>query len=327
MGLLVDGQWHDQWYDTSASKGRFIRTEAQYRHWITADGSPGISGQGGFKAEPGRYHLYVSLACPWAHRTLIVRALKGLNDMISVDVVHPLMLDNGWTFDNDFTAATGDSLFGHDFMHQIYTQNDANYSGRVTVPVLWDKEQACIVSNESSEIIRMLNSAFNEIGAHEIDLCPTTLAGEIDMINKLIYEPINNGVYKAGFATTQEAYNEAVTSLFEQLDMIERRLTPQRYLVGKNITEADIRLFTTLIRFDPVYVQHFKCDRKRISEYPALSNYLRDIYQHAGVSETCDLEHIRHHYYRSHPTINPHGIISIGPEFDLNAAHHRESLS
>jgi len=246
--------------------------------------------------------------------------------MISVDVVHPLMLEHGWTFDPNFPAATGDTLSGCDFMHQIYTQNDSNYTGRVTVPVLWDKKQGCIVSNESSEIIRMLNTAFNNLGANEIDLCPTTLAGEIDLINQLIYEPINHGVYKAGFATTHEAYTEAVSNLFSQLDMIERRLANQRYLVGKQMTEADIRLFTTLIRFDPVYVQHFKCDRQRIAEYPALSNYMRDIYQHPGIAETCDLDHIRHHYYRSHPTINPHGIISIGPEFDLTAPHGREHL-
>ena len=326
MGLLVDGVWHDQWYDTKTSGGKFIRTTAQYRNWITADGSAGPSGVGGFKAEPGRYHLYVSLACPWAHRTLIVRALKGLESMISVDSVHPLMLEHGWTFETDFPAATGDSLFGSDYMHQIYTRNEANYSGRVTVPVLWDKQQNCIVSNESSEIIRMLNSAFNDQGAKDIDLCPETLRSQIDAVNELIYEPINNGVYKAGFATTQEAYNEAVTTLFDQLDLIEKRLSEQRYLVGKQLTEADIRLFTTLIRFDPVYVQHFKCDKKRIADYPDLSNFMRDIYQTPGVAATCNLDHIRHHYHRSHPTINPYGIISIGPEFNLEAPHGREGL-
>lgn len=326
MGLLIDGEWHDQWYDTQSSNGKFIRTEAQYRNWVTSDGSAGPTGVAGFKAEPGRYHLYVSLACPWAHRTLIVRALKGLQQQISYDVVHPLMLESGWTFDSDFPAATGDRINQKQFMHQIYTQCDPGYTGRVTVPVLWDKLNQTIVSNESSEIIRMLNSGFNEIGANELDLCPESLQVEIDQWNEFIYEPINNGVYKAGFATTQEAYDDAVVTLFDQLDRLEEALTTRRFLVGDQLTETDIRLFTTLIRFDPVYVQHFKCDRKRIAEYPALSNYLRDIYQQPGVADTCDLDHIRHHYYRSHPTINPHGIISYGPEFDLMAPHGRENL-
>lgn len=326
MGLLIDGQWHDQWYDTKSSNGKFVRTEAQYRHWITRDGSAGPTGDAGFRAEPGRYHLYVSLACPWAHRTLIVRALKGLQDQISFDVVHPLMLKHGWTFDSDFSAATGDRVNQKQFMHQIYTLCESDYTGRVTVPVLWDKQNQTIVSNESSEIIRMLNTGFNEIGATDLDLCPQSLQSEIDHWNQFIYEPVNNGVYKAGFATTQAAYDEAVVNLFEHLDRLEERLTSRRYLVGEQLTETDIRLFTTLIRFDPVYVQHFKCDRRRIAEYPALANYLRDIYQLPGVAETCDLDHIRHHYYRSHPTINPHGIISYGPEFDLMAPHGRESL-
>ena len=326
MGLLIDGQWHDQWYDTKSSNGEFVRTEAQYRHWITRDGSAGPTGDAGFRAEPGRYHLYVSLACPWAHRTLIVRALKGLQDQISFDVVHPLMLEHGWTFDSDFSAATGDRVNQKQFMHQIYTLCESDYTGRVTVPVLWDKQNQTIVSNESSEIIRMLNTGFNEIGATDLDLCPQSLHSEIDHWNQFIYEPVNNGVYKAGFATTQAAYDEAVVNLFEHLDRLEERLTSRRYLVGEQLTETDIRLFTTLIRFDPVYVQHFKCDRRRIAEYPALANYLRDIYQLPGVAETCDLDHIRHHYYRSHPTINPHGIISFGPEFDLMAPHGRESL-
>ena len=326
MGLLIDGQWHDQWYDTKSSNGKFVRTEAQYRHWITRDGSAGPTGDAGFRAEPGRYHLYVSLACPWAHRTLIVRALKGLQDQISFDVVHPLMLEHGWTFDSDFSAATGDRVNQKQFMHQIYTLCESDYTGRVTVPVLWDKQNQTIVSNESSEIIRMLNTGFNEIGATDLDLCTQSLQSEIDHWNQFIYEPVNNGVYKAGFATTQAAYDEAVVNLFEHLDRLEERLTSRRYLVGEQLTETDIRLFTTLIRFDPVYVQHFKCDRRRIAEYPALANYLRDIYQLPGVAETCDLDHIRHHYYRSHPTINPHGIISYGPEFDLMAPHGRENL-
>ena len=326
MGLLIDGQWHDQWYDTKSSNGKFVRTEAQYRHWITRDGSAGPTGDAGFRAEPGRYHLYVSLACPWAHRTLIVRALKGLQDQISFDVVHPLMLEHGWAFDSDFSAATGDRVNQKQFMHQIYTLCESDYTGRVTVPVLWDKQNQTIVSNESSEIIRMLNTGFNEIGATDLDLCPQSLQSEIDHWNQFIYEPVNNGVYKAGFATTQAAYDEAVVNLFEHLDRLEERLTSRRYLVGEQLTDTDIRLFTTLIRFDPVYVQHFKCDRRRIAEYPALANYLRDIYQLPGVAETCDLDHIRHHYYRSHPTINPHGIISYGPEFDLMAQHGRENL-
>lgn len=326
MGLLIDGQWHDQWYDTKSSNGRFIRTEAQYRHWITADGGAGQSGEAGFKAETGRYHIYVSLACPWAHRTLIVRALKGLQEHISFDVVHPLMLEQGWTFDSDFQAATGDRVNHKQFMHQIYTLCDPDYTGRVTVPVVWDKQKQTIVSNESSEIIRMLNSGFDEIGAKDLDLYPESFRSEIDQWNEFIYEPVNNGVYKSGFATTQAAYDEAVVNLFEHLDKLEERLTTRRYLVGSQLTEADVRLFTTLIRFDPVYVQHFKCDLKRIADYPALSNYLRDIYQLPGVAETCDLDHIRHHYYRSHPTINPHGIISYGPDFDVMAPHGRESL-
>jgi putative glutathione S-transferase len=236
------------------------------------------------------------------------------------------MLEHGWTFDSDFPAATGDRVNQKQFMHQIYTLCESDYTGRVTVPVLWDKQNQTIVSNESSEIIRMLNTGFNEIGATDLDLCPQSLQSEIDHWNQFIYEPVNNGVYKAGFATTQAAYDEAVVNLFEHLDRLEERLTSRRYLVGEQLTDTDIRLFTTLIRFDPVYVQHFKCDRRRIAEYPALANYLRDIYQLPGVAETCDLDHIRHHYYRSHPTINPHGIISYGPEFDLMAPHGRESL-
>ena len=324
MGLLVDGQWHDKWYDTDKSKGKFIRSTSQFRNWVTADGSAGPSGEAGFEAESGRYHLYVSLACPWAHRTLILRALKGLEDKISVDVVHPVMLEHGWTFDTDFPAATGDSQFALSYLHQVYTSVDPDYSGRVTVPVLWDKKQKTIVSNESSEIIRMFNSAFDQIGANTNDYYPEPLQREIDEINDWIYESVNNGVYKAGFATTQDAYNEAVTVLFDRLDEIEARLSGQRFLVGDQLTEADIRLFTTLIRFDPVYVQHFKCDRNRIADFPALSNYLRDIYQTPGVAETVDMAHIRHHYHCSHPTINPHGIISIGPQFDLTAAHGRD---
>jgi putative glutathione S-transferase len=326
MGLLVDGVWHDKWYDTSKSQGKFERSIAQFRNWITADGSAGPSGDAGFKAEPGRYHLYVSFACPWAHRTLIMRKLKGLEQMIDVSVVHPLMLNHGWTFATDFDGATGDQLFDYEYYYQIYTRADANYSGRVTVPVVWDKQQDKLVSNESSEIIRMFNSAFDGVGASEGDYYPESLRSEIDRVNDWIYEALNNGVYKAGFATSQEAYDEAVEGVFERLDDLEELLSKQRYLCGDQFTEADIRLFPTLLRFDPVYVQHFKCDRKRIAEYPALSGYLREIYQMPGIRETTNLTHNRHHYYRSHPTINPNGIISTGPQFDLNTSHRRHHL-
>lgn len=326
MGLLIDGQWHDKWYDTSKSQGKFERSIAQFRNWITPDGAPGPTGEGGFKAEPGRYHLYVSYACPWAHRTLIMRKLKGLEDMISVSVVHPLMLDKGWTFATDFEGATGDQLFDYDYFYQIYTRADPQYSGRVTVPVIWDKQQNKLVSNESSEIIRMLNSAFDHLGARPDNFCPDHLSDEIEQVNNWIYESLNNGVYKSGFATSQTAYDEAVEGVFERLNDLEKLLTHQRYLVGPNLTEADIRLYPTLLRFDPVYVQHFKCDRKRIADYPALSNYLRDIYQIPGMRDTSNLMHNRHHYYRSHPTINPYGIVSTGPQFDLDAPHGRQLL-
>ncbi|MGJ8513899.1 glutathione S-transferase family protein [Carnimonas bestiolae] len=326
MGMLVDGVWHDVWYDTKSSGGRFERSTSQFRHWLTADGSAGPSGEGGFAAEKGRYHLYVSLACPWAHRTLIVRQLKGLEDFISVSVVHPLMLENGWTFDSDFHNATGDTLYGNDYLYQIYLKADPHYSGRVTVPVLWDKQRETIVSNESSEIIRMFNTAFDELGATPGHFYPDALRTQIDELNGWIYPTLNNGVYRSGFATSQEAYDEAVVQVFDTLDALEARLSQQRFLTGDQLTEADIRLWTTLVRFDPVYVTHFKCDRKRISDYPNLFGYLRDIYQHEGVSKTVDIDHIRHHYYRSHKTFNPTGVISIGPDEDLSAPHGREAL-
>lgn len=326
MGLLIDGRWHDQWYDTQRNKGAFKRESSQFRHWVTADGSAGPSGDAGFKAEPGRYHLYVSLACPWAHRTLIMLELKGLTQMISVDVVHPLMAEQGWTFAQDFKAATGDSLYGYDNLHQIYTAAKADYTGRVTVPVLWDKHTKQIVNNESAEIIRMLNSAFDGVGARLGDYYPQALREEIDSVNDWLYTRINNGVYRAGFATTQSAYSEAVKEVFETLDQLEQRLSKQRFLVGDQLTEADIRLFTTLVRFDPVYVVHFKCDRKRIADYPALSAYLRDIYQTGNIAATVNLEHIRHHYFVSHRQINPTGIIPVGSDFDLKAAHQQEQL-
>ncbi len=325
MGLLVDGVWQDAWYDTKSTGGRFERSAAAFRNWLTADGAPGPSGEGGFAAQKDRYHLYVSLACPWAHRTLIMRKLKGLEALIPVSVVHPLMLENGWTFGSDFPGATGDALYHHDFLWQLYTQAMPDYSGRVTVPVLWDKERNTIVSNESAEIIRMFNSAFDAHGARAGDYYPQALRPKIDELNEWIYNTVNNGVYKAGFATSQQAYDEAVESVFHSLARLEELLDRHRYLTGNSLTEADIRLWTTLVRFDPVYVTHFKCDRYRISDYPNLYGFLRDIYQLPGIAETVNIDHIRNHYYRSHKTINPTGIISTGPHQDLDAPHGRDA--
>lgn len=322
MGLLVDGKWHDKWYSTAETGGRFVRSESRFRNWVTRDGSAGPSGEAGFKAEPGRYHLYVSYACPWAHRTLIFRALKKLGDAISVSVVHHFMGADGWTFLAD-DGATGDTLYGLDFLHQIYTKADPEYSGRVTVPVLWDRQRQTIVSNESSEIIRMLNSAFDEWADASLDFYPEPLRAEIDGINAIIYPAVNNGVYRAGFATAQAAYEEAFRELFATLDMLEERLGGQRYLVGDRLTEADWRLFTTLVRFDPVYVGHFKCNLRRIADYPNLSNYLRDLYQVPGVAETVNMRHIKAHYYGSHLNINPTGIVPVGPELAYSAPHDR----
>lgn len=324
MGLLVDGTWHDTWYDTSGD-GRFKREDARRRNWITRDGEPGPSGVGGFKAEAGRYHLYVSLACPWAHRTLIVRRLKGLESMIGVSVVSWLMRENGWTFDRA-QGSTGDVLHGLDFLHQLYTREDPTYSGRVTVPVLWDTQQQRIVSNESSEIIRMFNSAFDELTGNTLDLYPAPLRADIDAWNERIYPAVNNGVYRAGFATTQTAYEEAATTLFGALDALEARLAESRYLAGQHLSEADWRLFTTLIRFDAVYHGHFKCNLKRLADYPNLSGWLRELYQWRGIAETVDFTHIKGHYYASHRTINPTGIIPLGPELDLLSAHARDHL-
>jgi putative glutathione S-transferase len=325
MGRLVEGKWQDVWYDTASTKGHFKRSESQFRNWVTADGSAGPSGKSGFKAEAGRYHLYVSYACPWAHRTLIFRKLKKLEDLISVSVVDYLMLENGWEFKQP-EGATGDTLFGFDYLYQVYLKADPTYSGRVTVPVLWDKQQNTIVSNESAEIIRMMNSAFDGLTGSDLDFYPEDLRAEIDDLNAIVYDRVNNGVYKAGFATTQEAYEEAVVALFETLDMLDARLENSRYLFGDRQTEADWRLFTTLLRFDPVYVGHFKCNIRRIADYPNLSGYLRDLYQHQGIAETCNLPHIKGHYYRSHKTINPTGIVPVGPLLDLDAAHGRERL-
>ena len=322
MGLLVNGQWQDKWYDTDNNQGEFKREAAQLRNWVTEDGSAGQSGDAGFKAEKDRYHLYVSLACPWAHRTLIFRHLKGLEDYISVSVVSPDMLEHGWTFDKD-NHSTGDALFDSEFMHQIYTRNKADYSGRVTVPVLWDKKTQRIVSNESAEIIRMFNSAFNALTGNERDFYPQSLRSEIDEVNEFVYHNINNGVYRAGFATTQEAYTEAFDNLFAALDKIEQRLTANRYLVGETLTEADWRLFTTLIRFDSVYVGHFKCNLRTIESYPAISNYLRELYQIEGVSKTVDFYHIKRHYYFSHTMINPTQVVPKGPDIDYARPHNR----
>ena len=327
MGLLVEGEWRDQWYDTKSTAGRFKRQLSSFRNWITADGSAGPSGEAGFRAEPERYHLYVSLACPWAHRTLIFRKLKGLEDVISVDVVDYRMGEDGWVFDSSIEGATADHVNGKDKLYEIYLQANPAYSGRVTVPVLWDKQLSTIVSNESSEIIRMLNSAFDGLGAREGDYYPQKLRSEIDAVNKTVYSCVNNGVYKAGFATSQEAYEEAYTALFDTLDDLENRLASHRYLVGNTLTEADWRLFTTLVRFDPVYVGHFKCNRQRIADYPNLSNYLRDLYQMPGIAETVNLTHIKRHYYGSHGTVNPTGIVPLGPEIDNCAPHDRARFS
>ncbi len=322
MGLLQEGQWVDQWYDTKSSGGRFVRTTPQFRHWITADGSAGPSGDAGFQAEAGRYHLYVSLACPWAHRTLIYRTIKGLEEMIPISVVHWFMADKGWTFQSG-DGVLPDTINNAEYMYQVYTAALPDYSGRVTVPVLWDKKTSTIVSNESPEIIRMFNTAFDAIGAKAGDYYPEPLRAEIDEINDRIYNTVNNGVYKSGFATTQEAYEEAVVPLFETLDSLEKRLSSSRYLMGDTITEADWRLFTTLVRFDPVYVGHFKCNIRRISDYPNLSGYTRDLYQQPGIAQTVNMEHIKNHYYASHESINPSRVIPVGPELDLNAPHKR----
>jgi putative glutathione S-transferase len=325
MGMLVDGQWHDVWYETKSTGGRFVRKDAAFRNWITADGSAGPSGEGGFKAEPGRYHLYVSLACPWAHRTLLLRAFKGLEEMISVSVVNWLMLEKGWTF-ADAPGVVPDPIHHARFLHEVYTAADPSYTGRSTVPILWDRQRGTIVNNESSEIIRMLNSAFDGIGATPGDYYPQALRAEIDAVNARVYDTLNNGVYKAGFATTQAAYEEAVFPLFDTLDWLEERLSKRRWLVGTDMTEADIRLFTTLIRFDAVYVGHFKTNLRRIADYPHLSAYLRDIYQTPGVAPTVNFEHIRKHYYQSHRTINPHGVVPAGPVLDLDSPPNRETL-
>lgn len=315
MGLLVDGKWHDQWYDTKKSGGRFIRSDSQFRNWITKDGSPGPTGEGGYKAEPNRYHLYVSYACPWASRALIMRRLKGLGDIISVSAVHPFMGENGWTF-KEGPGVVKDPIINADYMHQIYTHVDPEYSGRVTVPVLYDKKTDTIVNNESSEIMRMFNSAFEGLTSNDYDFTPEELLDEIDEMNKFVYDNINNGVYKAGFATDQAVYEEEVTKLFDALDKLEAHLEDHEYLVGDRITEADWRLFTTLVRFDSVYFGHFKCNIRQLMDYKNLWCYTRELYHWPGVKETVNFDHIKQHYYTSHDTINPNKIVPKGPEID-----------
>ena len=319
MGLLVDGKWQDKWYDTSKNGGKFERQASKFRDNVSNDEDAK------YPVESGRYHLYVSLACPWAHRALIFRKLKGLKEHIDVSVVHPEMLDNGWEF-KEYPGSTGDKLYGFDYAHQIYTKAKPEITTRVTVPILWDKQTETIVNNESAEIIRIFNSGFNALTSNDDDYYPEALRQEIDDINEMVYHDINNGVYKAGFATTQKAYEEAVNALFHALDIVDERLSKQRYLVGSNITEADWRLFTTLIRFDAVYHGHFKCNKKQIADYPNIYGYMKELYQVPGVAETVNFDHIKRHYYFSHTMINPTQIIPVGPEQDLMSAHGRENI-
>ncbi|RCK47989.1 glutathione S-transferase family protein [Thalassospira profundimaris] len=316
MGQLVNGVWQTEALLAKNKNGKFNRQDSVFRQWLSAD--PDAE----FPAEPGRYHLYVSYACPWAHRTLIFRALKGLEDMISVSVVHWHMGDDGWRFSPD--EGLVDDLGGHALLHQVYSAAKSDYTGRVTVPVLWDKKTSRIVSNESSDIIRMLNTAFDRVGAKAGDYYPEHLRSEIDAVNERVYHDVNNGVYKSGFATSQEAYEEAVTTLFDALDWLEHRLIKQAYLIGNTLTEADWRLFPTLLRFDAVYHGHFKCNRKMIHEYPNLWNYTKALYQHPGVKQTVHFDHIKKHYYQSHPSVNPSGVVPVGPDLDFDGAHDRD---
>ena len=326
MGHLVDGVWRHEHQPAATADGHFVRQRAVFRNWITAGGAPGPGGEEGFAAASGRYHLYVSLACPWAHRALIFRVLKGLEEHIGVSVVHPLMKEDGWTFETGFDGATGDRVSGKDFLREVYLAAEPRATCRASVPVLWDRERGAIVSNESSEIIRMFNSAFDGITGNREDYYPEPLRGEIDAVNARVYETVNNGVYRAGFARGQAAYEEAVTALFATLDWLEARLVGRRYLMGDRITEADWRLYTTLVRFDPVYVGHFKCNIRRIADYAALSGYLRELYQWPGVAATTRLDHIKFHYHASHQSLNPRGIVPLGPELDLNAPHGRDGV-
>ena len=331
MGQLVDGVWQTQPLNTKSTGGRFVRTNAKFRNWITKDGSPGISGEGGFEAEAGRYHLYVSYACPWAHRTLMFRKLKGLEDLISVSVVHPDMMENGWSFETDFEGATGDTLYGLPFLRDVYTRSNPDVTGRVTVPVLWDKKRETIVSNESSEIIRMFNSEFDHLTGNTLDFWPEEMRDDIEEVNQRVYSNLNNGVYKSGFAGRQDVYEEAVGNLFDTLDWLEDRLANNRYLMGDRITEADWRLVATLFRFDSVYHLHFKCNKRRIIDYPNLWAYTRELYQWptgkgGRIADTVKLDHIVRHYHYSHESINPNRIIPINPVLDWEAPHERDLL-
>ena len=321
MGMLINGELANSWLDKEIEEGEFKRMESFFRHWVTADGKVGPTGDAGFKAEADRYHLYVSEACPWAHRTIIFRKLKKLENIIGISYVEADMLDDGWTFSS--SGKYQDNLYAFKHAYELYQKADSNFTGQITVPILWDKKTRTIVNNESSEIIRMLNTAFNEFTYNKIDYYPEELQENIDSINQPIYDNINNGVYRCGFASTQEAYEKAFNRLFDQLDKTEKLLSTQRYLLGENITEADWRLFTTLVRFDAVYVGHFKCNLKRISDYPNLSNYLRDLYQEPGISMTVDIDYIKRHYYFSHTSINPTQIIPQGPQLDFTSTHNR----
>lgn len=326
MGLLVNGEWHDQWHDTNSTGGKFVRTDSKFRNWVTADGSAGPSGSEGFKAEAGRYHIYVSYSCPWAHRTLIYRALKGLEEIVGASMVHWLNGENGWTFERDEEGIVRDKLYDSDLLYKLYLKADASFSGRVTIPVLWDAQRETIVSNESSEIIRMLNSAFDGLGAKSGDFYPREKRDDIDRLNDIIYDTVNNGVYKAGFAVTQDAYEEAVFPLFETFDMLEKRLANSRFLVGNQPTEVDWRLFPTLSRFDPIYVGHFKCNLARLIDYPNLWAYTRDLHQWPGIAGTINLDHAKKHYYISQKRVNPNGVVPVGPLLDWSEPHRRETV-
>ncbi|MFL5259414.1 MAG: glutathione S-transferase family protein [Hyphomicrobiales bacterium] len=325
MGRLVQGAWQNEWYDTSRTGGRFERQSAHFRNWVTPDGSPGPTGKDGFKAERGRYHLYVSYACPWAHRTLIMRALKGLEEAIGISVVHWFMGENGWSFEED-DGVMPDPIFNARYLHEIYTAAEPEYTGRVTVPVLWDRQTRTIVSNESADIIRMLNASFDAFSTERADFHPVELHARIDEINSRIYRTVNNGVYRAGFATKQEAYDEAVSALFDTLDWLEGWLSSRRWLMGGRFTEADIRLFTTLVRFDLVYYGHFKCNVRRLVDYPNLWGLTREICQMPEIAPTIRVDHIKGHYYMSHPTINPSRIVPAGPDIDFTTPHGRDRL-
>jgi len=321
MGMLIKGELADNWLEKEIDEGEFKRMESTFRHWVTVDGSAGPAGDEGFKAEANRYHLYVSHACPWAHRTVIFRKLKKLENIIGLSIVEPEMLQQGWTFSEEGEYV--DHLYGYKYLHEIYTRAEKEFTGQITVPVLWDKKRNTIVNNESSEIIRMLNSAFNEFTDVKTDYFPEHLRQKIDVINEPIYNNVNNGVYRCGFATSQAAYERAFDRLFNELEQVEEKLSNQRYLAGDQITEADWRLFTTLIRFDAVYVGHFKCNLKRIADYPNVSNYLRELYQIPGIAETVDIDYIKRHYYYSHTSVNPTQMVPKGPVLNFDLAHDR----